>query len=346
MRLPSNCLYFGIGERDQQHALPTAGRGVVVVPVGAGDAVVDFVLRAAAAASGPSAARSSPAMPPSCAHGGMMVARLFWPARYGYTLACTSWPWARACRDGRDQLRHLAPHLVLGDLEVDDVDGHCARAADLDRLRDGFEDAAAFGAHVRRVDAAVFARRPRTSRRACRYRSTIPEVRSANWRRRARPAPSPACTSSCIRLSSSARGRPGLLAVHVGPDLARSHVGADIGGYALLQQLREVAVEVDHRGLYLLLAAERRGRSAFAEDHRSDALADHALGVAVDQDGVVGVVVDVDEAGRDDESLGVDLFGCRSAQRGFQFRRFGLGARRCRPCARDCQCRRLIARRR
>ena len=106
-------------------------------------------------------------------------------------------------------------------------------------------------------------------------------------------------TSARMRSSSAADGGPGFLAVHRGPDLARPHVAADIRRNPLLQELREVGVEI-------LPALAGRGRPALAENHRGHALADHALRVAVFDDGEIGVVVDVDEAGRDGEAGGVD----------------------------------------
>ena len=52
---------------------------------------------------------------------------------------------------------------------------------------------------------------------------------------------------------------------------------------------------------------QRPGRAALAEHLGRHALADLALGVAVFEQQVVGVRVHVDEAGRDDQPLGVDL---------------------------------------
>ena len=57
----------------------------------------------------------------------------------------------------------------------------------------------------------------------------------------------------------------------------------------------------------LQFALVRPGRVAFAEHLRRHALADLALGVAVFEQDVIGVRVHVDEAGRDDQALGVDL---------------------------------------
>ncbi len=50
----------------------------------------------------------------------------------------------------------------------------------------------------------------------------------------------------------------------------------------------------------------RSNRPAFAQNHRRDALADHALRVAIGQDRVVGMVVHVDEAGGNGEARGID----------------------------------------
>ena len=61
-------------------------------------------------------------------------------------------------RDGRHQLRHLAPHGVLRDLQVNDVHRYVSAAADLDGFCYRFENAPAFGAHVRRVAATIRSR--------------------------------------------------------------------------------------------------------------------------------------------------------------------------------------------
>src|SRR5439155_4814000 len=97
-------------------------------------------------------------------------------------------------------------------------------------------------------------------------------------------------------------GWAGLLAMDPGPDLAGANVGADVGRDSLAAQAGEIRGQI-------LPALAGSGRATFAEDHGRYALTNHALGVAVGDDGVVGMVVYVDEAGRDGEVGGVDGAG-------------------------------------
>ena len=57
--------------------------------------------------------------------------------------------------DQGDDFRHPPPERLIGDLQVDDVDGNLGAAADADRLLDGLEDFRPLVADVRRIDAAV-----------------------------------------------------------------------------------------------------------------------------------------------------------------------------------------------
>ena len=93
----------------------------------------------------------------------------------------------------------------------------------------------------------------------------------------------------------------GLLAVNQRPDPARADVASDIGGDSLAQKAVEVAAKI----LPTFRSFCRRGGIAFTENHGGDALADHSLGVTVGQDGVVGVIVNIDESGGDHESVAV-----------------------------------------
>src|SRR5436190_1951611 len=136
--------------------------------------------------------------------------------------------------DACGQLGHLTPHLVLGDLQVDDVDRHVRAPADLDGLGDGLEDTATLGAHVGRVDAAVAGGDlahgdervgvdPRSGRSAERAGDAERALLHRLLHQRAH----------AVELGG--RGRAGFLAVDGRPDLARSDVGADVGRDAALE---------------------------------------------------------------------------------------------------------------
>ena len=107
--------------------------------------------------------------------------------------------------------------------------------------------------------------------------------------------------------------RIGLRAANVRPDLAGADVRADVGADAGFEERGEVVAErgesafaIGRAAGRLLFASRGRGGASFAEDHRGDALPDEALRVAIAEQRVVRVVVNVDEAGRDDEARGVD----------------------------------------
>ena len=57
---------------------------------------------------------------------------------------------------------------------------------------------------------------------------------------------------------------------------------------------------------FALSRAHRSGRPAFAENHRGDALPDHAFATRLLEEREVGVIVDVYEARRDNLAGGVD----------------------------------------
>src|SRR5260370_31091657 len=111
---------------------------------------------------------------------------------------------------------------------MNNIHGDVRAAAYFDRLGDRFEHAAALGAHVRRVDAAVarsdFAHGdqrvgvdPRSGRAA--QRTGYAE----------RALPHGEVDLGLHLLQFLGGWRTGLLTTYVGPYLARSHVGADIG---------------------------------------------------------------------------------------------------------------------
>src|SRR5205807_110153 len=64
--------------------------------------------------------------------------------------------------------------------------------------------------------------------------------------------------------------------------------------------------------MWIEFALERPGRLSFAKDFGRHALTNFALGVAVFQEDVVGMRMHVDEAGSNDQSLGVDLAASRA----------------------------------
>jgi hypothetical protein len=210
--------------------------------------------------------------------------------------------------DARHQFRHLAPHRVLGDLEVNDIDRQPGPPADLERLGHRLEHPFALGPHMSRVDAAVGRRRLAHGYQRIRV---DPVARRAAQR---------AGHSQSALLHSLAHQFPhllplglvrrtGLLPVHVGPDLRRAHIGADVGRNPLFEQFGEVAREIGPAlapAAPALLAAHRRRRAALPEDHRGDALPDHALGVAVGEQCVVGVVMDIDQPRGHHLARGID----------------------------------------
>src|SRR5207244_2012602 len=61
------------------------------------------------------------------------------------------------CFDQCDELAHAFPELLVGDFQVDDVDGHASALADGNRFLDRFDHPAPFIADVRRVNTAVAA---------------------------------------------------------------------------------------------------------------------------------------------------------------------------------------------
>ena len=110
--------------------------------------------------------------------------------------------------DRGDQLRHLAPHGVLGDLEMNDVHRHVRAASDLDGLGHRFENAAAFGAHVRRIAAAVGSGGLAHRHQGVGIDPRSRAARSASWLRRALPVPSPFARARASRSSSAEVGGP------------------------------------------------------------------------------------------------------------------------------------------
>ena len=129
--------------------------------------------------------------------------------------------------------------------------------ADLDRLRHRFEHAAAFGPHVRGVDAAVSRRHlaHRDQRVGIDPRSRRAAQRAGDAERallHGLLAPAPASAPVLRRV-----GGPAFWPCTVGPDLARPDVGADVGRDALLQQAARNSLQIGPIGAFacVLLAA-------------------------------------------------------------------------------------------
>ena len=84
-------------------------------------------------------------------------------AVYGYWSIITSVPAFRALSTIAQRHRALAPHLLADGLVVREHDGNLRAPPDLERLAHAIEQADAFLAQVRRVDAAATQPRPRAS---------------------------------------------------------------------------------------------------------------------------------------------------------------------------------------
>ena len=64
-------------------------------------------------------------------------------------------PLAPRLVDQCDDLVHAMPERLVGDLDVDDVDGNAGASADLDRLLVGREDLRSLVSDMRRIEAPV-----------------------------------------------------------------------------------------------------------------------------------------------------------------------------------------------
>ena len=196
--------------------------------------------------------------------------------------------------------------------------------ADLDRFVDRAEDAFAFIADVRRVDAAVLLG-------DLRQLDEIGGRREARRRlqqrgREAHRALFHRLRDELLHLVELLRRRRRLaVALHVRPHLLLADVRRDVRRHVLAFELREVAAErrpVDRRRRRLAARAsfgpclDRTRRPRLAQHHRRHALPDHALGLGLDEDRVVRVVVHVDEAGRDGQARRVDAPRRRRVRRG------------------------------
>src|SRR6185312_545193 len=131
------------------------------------------------------------------------------------------------------QFGHLAPERMVGHFYVDDIDRDVRFTADAQRFGDGFENADAFGAHVRGVEAAEF------GGGFAHGDEGIGIDPGAGWPAE-RTGDAERALTHCLAYEVlhfgefGRAGRAGVRAVDVGPDLAGADVGADVGGNAVL----------------------------------------------------------------------------------------------------------------
>src|SRR5213592_2867932 len=126
----------------------------MVVPPGAGNAVEDFALQ-------PLAQRGI-GEPPDQRRGSAFVRPGWNDARQiilagavGIDIGLYLLPLVARASEERNELGHATPQLVIGDLEVNDVDRDSSSAADLQGLVHGLKDAVPFVPNVGGIDAAV-----------------------------------------------------------------------------------------------------------------------------------------------------------------------------------------------
>jgi len=195
---------------------------------------------------------------------------------------------------------------VLGDLEVDDINRNPRAAADLNRFRDRFENSRAFGANVSRIDSAVLSRdfAHRYQRVGVNPNARRPAQRAGDAERALLHR---FTDDDAHAVEFFSRGRASFVAVNFRPDRTGTEVRTNIGRDAAPQQFGIVTRKI-------LPPFGRRGGTAFAEDHRSHALPHHTLGIAVFDNRIVGVVVNVNEAGRDDQAVRVNRARSRAVR--------------------------------
>ena len=191
---------------------------------------------------------------------------------------------------------------MVGDLEVDDVHTNVGFRAHRDRFGHGFEDPSALVSDVRRVNPPVVggdARQP--DELGCSHqvrRRHQQGVREAHCAIAHRGGDEVGHLAN-LRLG----GRFECIALDVPPYLRQAHVGADVRSDPLPLDMPEVTTQSCPLALS---RAHRTGRPAFAENHRGDALPDHAFATRLLEEREVGVIVDVYKARRDNMAGGVD----------------------------------------
>ena len=217
-------------------------------------------------------------------------------------------PLVSRASEERNELGHATPQFVIGDLEVNDVDRDSSSAADLQGLVHGLKDAVPFVPNVGGIDAAVlggdFAE---GDEGAGVYPGARRTAQGAGY---AQGSLFHGLLHQSTHLRKFLRrGRPGPRTAHVGPDLARPYVAAGVRRYSLPEEAGKVAVEIGPiraMAVGLLFAPDWSGRTALPQNHRRDPLPDHAFRIAVGEERVIGVVVNVDEARSHGQTGGVD----------------------------------------
>ena len=183
-----------------------------------------------------------------------------------------------------DYLGHPAPEFLIGNFQVDDIDGNAGLFPDRDRLRDGIEHSLAFVAIVSRIDTAETSddtaefhdvigirQRPRRHREHARQ-----SIRSVLHRLFERPLHRVHLLHGGAR-EGTAHGRI--------PDVVETHIGGDIHSRAVCFQCRKIVgqctkARTGFRRAFRL-ARVRRGRIAFAQHFGCHPLPDLAGGTSV-----------------------------------------------------------------
>ena len=185
---------------------------------------------------------------------------------------------------------------------MNDVDADACPFADGDGLFHGTKHAGVFVSHVSRIDPAVLARHlAQLDQLRCRD-----QVRRRHQKGRGKAHGAFLHGLGQLRfhgLHLRRRGRFVIVPFDIPPELAFAHIRADVGGHAFLFNVVEIAAQRSPR---ITARLDRSGRSALAEHHGGDSLANHALALGLIDHALVGVIVHVDEAGRDHEAGGVD----------------------------------------
>ena len=146
-------LVLGVRHRNQQHAVPAAGGGVVVVPVRAGDAVIDLVFEARAQRGVLEALDQRPRS--ALVRPWRNDAReVVLSGAVGIHVRSDIQAITARLHDARHQLGHLAPQLAVGELQMNDVHRHTGFAPNPDCLGHRLENALPLRSQVGRIDAA------------------------------------------------------------------------------------------------------------------------------------------------------------------------------------------------
>ena len=226
--------------------------------------------------------------------------------------------------DGGDHLRHLAPVLFSRDFQMKDLHWDVGFAADLERFVQRVRFDVAFIADVRGVDAALLGRDlgQRDQLIGLRVRAGSVDQRA----RQSHRAVAHGIVHHDLHLLQLVGGRSAVCRAdyHV-TNLRRAHIRSQIDRASLLGQALEILLQ---RGpirsemevlvvIRVLLIQHVVGGSdgvAFAGDLGSDALRQLADRLLVDEQVGFRLAEHVDEAGRDDQTFGVD--GALGDQRG------------------------------